>query len=62
MSTVLTFTRPNGKWSYAVTPTKMSICFIEFDSEMAALDAAKKLVEREGWTPIGPPSTSVALE
>ena len=56
MSTVLTFQVPNGRWAYAVSPNSLSIGGGDFLNRDDALEAAKRVIEREGWKPLPPPS------
>lgn len=56
MSTVLTFQAPNGRWAYAVSPNQLSVGGMDFLNRDDALDAAKRVIEREGWEPLPPPS------
>lgn len=55
MSTVLTFQVPNGRWAYAVSPTRLSVGGMDFLNRDDALEAAKRVIEREGWEPLPPP-------
>jgi hypothetical protein len=52
MSTVLTFVRPDGKWAYAVSPGRLAISIVDFESQEEALGYAKKAIEYNGWEPL----------
>ena len=52
MSTVLTFVRPDGKWAYAVSPGRLAVSIVDFESQEEALDYAKKTIDYNGWEPL----------